>query len=46
VRSRLLDLGFAIFPRQQQTPDTLGALVRAGAEKWWPVIKELGIKAE
>ena len=46
VRSRLLDLGFAIFPRQQQTPDTLGALVRAGAEKWWPVVKEFGIKAE
>jgi hypothetical protein len=23
-----------------------GALVKAGAEKWWPIIKELGIKAE
>jgi tripartite-type tricarboxylate transporter receptor subunit TctC len=46
VRSRFLDLGFAIFPRQQQTPDALGSLVRVGAEKWWPVIKELGLKAD
>jgi hypothetical protein len=46
VQSRLLDLGYAIFPRRQQTPDTLGAIVKAGAERWWPVIKELGLKAE
>jgi tripartite-type tricarboxylate transporter receptor subunit TctC len=44
--SRLADLGFEAFPRDQQTPDALGALVKAGAEKWWPIIKELGIKAE
>jgi hypothetical protein len=24
----------------------LGALVKADAEKWWPIIKELRIKAE
>jgi hypothetical protein len=35
-----------IFPREQQTPETLGALVKAGAEKWWPIIKELRISAE
>jgi tripartite-type tricarboxylate transporter receptor subunit TctC len=46
VRSRLVDLGFEIFPRDQQTPEALGALQRADAEKWWPIIKELGIKAE
>jgi tripartite-type tricarboxylate transporter receptor subunit TctC len=46
VRSRLIDLGFEIFPRNQQTPEALGALQRADAEKWWPIIKELGIKAE
>ena len=46
VRSRIADLGMDIFPREQQTPEALGALVKADAEKWWPVIKELGIKAE
>jgi hypothetical protein len=27
-------------------PQGLGALVKAEAEKWWPIIKELKIKAE
>jgi tripartite-type tricarboxylate transporter receptor subunit TctC len=46
VRSRLADLGLGLFPPEQQTPDALGALVNAAAEKWWPLIKEFGIKAE
>jgi tripartite-type tricarboxylate transporter receptor subunit TctC len=46
VRSRLVDLGYKVFPREQQTPEALGALVKADAAKWWPIIKELGIKAE
>jgi tripartite-type tricarboxylate transporter receptor subunit TctC len=46
VRSRLADLGTEIFPQDQQTPEALGALVKTGAEKWWPLIKEFGIKAE
>jgi tripartite-type tricarboxylate transporter receptor subunit TctC len=46
VRSRLVDLGVEIFPRERQTPEALGALVKADAEKWWPIIKELGLKAE
>jgi tripartite-type tricarboxylate transporter receptor subunit TctC len=46
VRSRLADLGEEVFPREQQTPEALGALVKADADKWWPIIKELGIKAE
>jgi tripartite-type tricarboxylate transporter receptor subunit TctC len=46
VRSRLADLGMEVFPRERQTAETLGALVKADAEKWWPLIKELGIKAE
>jgi hypothetical protein len=32
--------------REQQTPEALGTLQNASAEKWWPIIKELGIKAE
>jgi tripartite-type tricarboxylate transporter receptor subunit TctC len=46
VRSRFVDLGMEVFPRDQQTPEALGALVKAGADKWWPIIKELRIKAE
>jgi tripartite-type tricarboxylate transporter receptor subunit TctC len=46
VQSRFLNIGVKVFPREQQTPEVLGALVKAGAEKWWPIIKELGIKAE
>jgi tripartite-type tricarboxylate transporter receptor subunit TctC len=46
VRSRFGDLGFEGFPREQQTPEMLSVLVKTGAEKWWPIIKELGIKAE
>jgi hypothetical protein len=46
VRSRLVELSFEVFPRERQTPEALGALVKAGAEKWWPIIKDSGIKAE
>jgi tripartite-type tricarboxylate transporter receptor subunit TctC len=46
VRSRLLDLGQEIFPRELQTPEALGLMQRADAEKWWPIIKQFGIKAE
>jgi tripartite-type tricarboxylate transporter receptor subunit TctC len=42
VRSRLVDLGVEIFPR---ATDARGACC-ACAEKWWPLIKEFGIKAE
>jgi tripartite-type tricarboxylate transporter receptor subunit TctC len=45
VRSRLVDLGMEIFPREQQTPEALGALVKADAAKWWPIIQQLGISA-
>ena len=44
VRSRLAELGYEAFPRERQTPEALGALVKADAEKWWPIIKQLGIK--
>jgi len=46
VRSRLAELGFEIFPREEQTPEMLGAMVKAAADKWWPIIKEVGIKAQ
>jgi tripartite-type tricarboxylate transporter receptor subunit TctC len=46
VRSRLADLGMEIFPREKQTPEALAAMQKADAEKWWPIIKQFGIKAE
>jgi tripartite-type tricarboxylate transporter receptor subunit TctC len=39
VRRRLTDLGQEIYPRDQQTPEALGALQRAEIAKWWPIIK-------
>ncbi len=46
VHSRFADLGLETFPREQQTPEALGAFQRAEIEKWWPIIKAAGIKAE
>jgi tripartite-type tricarboxylate transporter receptor subunit TctC len=46
TRARIEEFGAEVFPREQQTPEALAALVKADAEKWWPIIKELGIKAE
>jgi tripartite-type tricarboxylate transporter receptor subunit TctC len=46
VRVRLADLGYQVLSQTRQTPEGLGALQRADVERWWPIIKELGIKAE
>ena len=46
TRSRLVDLGGEIIPNDQQNPEALRALQEADIKKLWPIIKELGIKAE
>jgi tripartite-type tricarboxylate transporter receptor subunit TctC len=46
VQSRLAEIGMEVFPRERQTPEALDALVKTDAYKWWPIIKELGIKGE
>jgi tripartite-type tricarboxylate transporter receptor subunit TctC len=46
VRQRLGDIGQESFPREQQRPESLGALQKAEIAKWWPIIKAANIKAE
>jgi tripartite-type tricarboxylate transporter receptor subunit TctC len=46
VRSRVTEFGGEIFPREQQTPEALAAMQKAAAEKWWPIMKAAGIRAE
>jgi tripartite-type tricarboxylate transporter receptor subunit TctC len=46
VRLRITDMGLELFPREQQTPQAFRALQKAEVKKWWPIIKEAGIKAE
>jgi tripartite-type tricarboxylate transporter receptor subunit TctC len=46
VRTRLAGLGSDLPPREQQTPEALRAFQKAEIEKWWPLIKAAGIKAE
>jgi tripartite-type tricarboxylate transporter receptor subunit TctC len=46
VSTRFADLGLELFTREQETPAQLGALQKSDIEKWWPIIKSAGIKAE
>jgi tripartite-type tricarboxylate transporter receptor subunit TctC len=46
VRQQLTDISQEIPSRDQQTPEVLRAYQKAEAEKWWPIIKAAGIKAE
>ncbi|HMF24717.1 MAG TPA: tripartite tricarboxylate transporter substrate binding protein BugD, partial [Pseudolabrys sp.] len=46
MRRKLAAQGFEIPPREQQTPEALGVYQKAEIEKWWPIIKAAGIKAE
>ena len=46
VRRKLNDLGQEIYPREQQTPEALAAFHKAEIDKWWPMLKAAGIKAE
>lgn len=46
VRTRLASLGLEIFPREQQMPEALAAFQKAEIERWWPLIKAAGIKAD
>ena len=46
VRQRLADMGQEIPPHDQQSPLALGTFQKAEIDKWWPLIKAAGVKAE
>jgi tripartite-type tricarboxylate transporter receptor subunit TctC len=46
TRQRIADLGMEIPPREQQTPAAFGAYHKAEVEKWFPIVKAAGIKAD
>ena len=46
VRQRFSDQGQGVPPRDQQTPEALGAFHKAETDKWWPIIKAANIKVE
>jgi N utilization substance protein B len=46
IRRKLIDLAQDIFPPEQLTPQALSAFHQAEIDKWWPIIKAAGIKAE
>ncbi|MET0278268.1 MAG: tripartite tricarboxylate transporter substrate-binding protein [Pseudorhodoplanes sp.] len=46
ARERLNKIAQEIFPADQLTPQALGAYHKAEIDKWWPIIKEAGIKPQ
>jgi tripartite-type tricarboxylate transporter receptor subunit TctC len=46
TKEKLAALGQDIPPVEQLTPQALGAFQKAEIEKWWPIVKAAGIKAE
>jgi tripartite-type tricarboxylate transporter receptor subunit TctC len=46
TRKKLIDLAQEIFPADQQSPEALRKFQQAEIDKWWPIIKEAGIKAQ
>jgi tripartite-type tricarboxylate transporter receptor subunit TctC len=46
VKKRFADVGQGIWPPDKQTSEALATHHKAEIEKWWPIIKAAGIKAE
>jgi tripartite-type tricarboxylate transporter receptor subunit TctC len=46
AQKRFEELGIQISPLDQQSPEALRAFQKAEMERWWPIIKASGLKAE
>jgi tripartite-type tricarboxylate transporter receptor subunit TctC len=46
VRQKLDDQGFDIPPREQLSPEALGAYQQAEIDKWWPIIRAANIRGD
>src|SRR6187455_713225 len=46
IKARFSKLGLDVAAPAQQTPEGLAAFQKAWIEKWWPIIKGAGLKAE
>jgi tripartite-type tricarboxylate transporter receptor subunit TctC len=46
VQKRLSEVGHDVMPRDQQTPAALAAYHKAEIEKWWPIVRRAGLKAQ
>jgi tripartite-type tricarboxylate transporter receptor subunit TctC len=46
VKKRLAEIGQDVWPREQQTPEALAAYHKAEIDKWWPIIRASGLRAQ
>lgn len=46
VRKKLEDIGQVIPPASDQAPEALRAHHKAETDKWWPIVRKAGIKAQ
>jgi tripartite-type tricarboxylate transporter receptor subunit TctC len=46
VSKRLSDIGHDVLPADQRTPEALAAYHKAEIDKWWPIIRASGLKAQ
>lgn len=46
VSKRLIEQGLDMPPRDQLTPEALGAFHKAEIDKWWPIVKAANIKSQ
>jgi tripartite-type tricarboxylate transporter receptor subunit TctC len=46
VSKRLSDIGHDPFPSEQRTPQALAAYHKAEIDRWWPIVRASGLKAQ